>query len=334
MMQTKMKRRMKTKSSISDVVNFLQTRQRLILLSHEKPDGDSLGSLFGFYHCLKEMKKDVILYVTKPLPQKYRHLISDPPPFHPSALAKADGIVCLDVTEWERVDRPREMQRRPALPLCVIDHHPDNMLFGDVNWVDSKAAATAEMLSRLLRKCACKLSPAAASCLLTGLVMDTGGFRFANTTKSVFHEVEFLLKQGAEYQKVMHELFMREPYQRLLLRAHILQTARFKYDGQLVYALLDRELMEKLQVHVSDTEGLIDVLKTIENVKIACLLREEESLIRVSLRSRDENYPVNSLAHKIGGGGHKLAAGATLEHFTLEQAELKLLDLTKLYFGS
>ena len=211
--------------------------------------------------------------------------------------------------------------------VCVIDHHPDNHWECAATWVAPSRAASAQMVAEILREAGWKISPQTATCLLTGLVMDTGGFRFDNTAPGVLLEAARLMEEGAAYARVMKEMFLRKPYGRGLLEARLLQETRFECGGRLAHAVLSPEMLAEFKVTPTETEGVIDTLKGIDGVDIACLLQPESGGVRYSIRSTNPACPVNTIARQLGGGGHPLAAGATSEGVSLEEATRQFVRL-------
>lgn len=311
-------------AAFSAVAGWLVSRRQLLMLTHERPDGDALGSLLGWCRILADSGRTVTGFLRQPIAPRFSFL----PGGDWLCLGQSpqnqtfDGVICLDSTSWERTDRPAGL---PAgLPLLVLDHHADNQRFGAVNCVLPDMAATAQLLARLARFCALPLGADAASCLLTGMAMDTGGFHFANVKAEVLRDAAFLLDAGADYAKVMEALFFREPLGRRRLAARLLERAVFACDGRFVYSVLQPEWFTELGVAVADTEGLIDALRVIDSVEIACVLQPEPGAVRLSLRGRSLAHPVSDIAHELGGGGHPLAAGVKLPGVTLADAEARI----------
>jgi len=320
-------------SIVGNVSDWLEDRNRLLLLTHERPDGDALGSLTGLHLALQSRGKHCTSYLRSDIPRRYRELLPEPDGLFVGTLPPEldfDGVVCLDGTSWQRMDVPPGLEPRTAdLPSCVIDHHPDNQRFAQLSWVAPDSAATAQMLIRLLRRWPRATGPDVAECLLCGLIMDTGAFRFANTDARVLRDAAYLIGAGANYRRLMEALFLREPFGRRLLEAKIVGEATFAHDRRLIYSVLTDSMMRETDVQPEDTEGLIDALKIVEGVDIACLIQPGVDHIRLSLRSKNSAYPVDSIAHAFGGGGHQLAAGARVADATFEDVEQQLLGLTR-----
>jgi len=315
------------------VAAWLADRSSLLLLAHERPDGDAYGSLFGLLLALQAAGKDCAAYLGGALARRYRTVLPHADSVFVATRAPRssfDGVVCLDVTAWSRVEAPPGCDpKKLGASVCVIDHHPDNTRFGDVSWVDPGKAAAAQMVSEALREMGAQVPPSAATCLLVGLVMDTGGFRFANTDAAVLRESARLIDAGADYAGVMDGLFMREPYNRRLLEAKLMQGARFACGRRLIYVVLDPAMLRELSVPADDTEGLIDAMKTVDGVDITCLIYVEDDGVRFSFRSRTPACPVSEMARALGGGGHVLAAGASVPGLTVPDAERRLLELAR-----
>ena len=320
-------------AGLEAVAAWLRQRSSLLLLAHERPDGDALGSLFGLALVLEAAGKTCGVYLKDAPPKRYAPLLprlSDLAvgPATPAAHA-AEGVLCLDVTERARLDSPPHFETSAAArEICVVDHHPDNTRFGRPSWVAPDWAATAQMLLALVRQQGLPLPSQAADCLLAGVLTDTGALRFPNTDARVLRDVAWVVDHGADYARVMRMLFMCDPYGRRLLEARLIERGVFAHQGRLLYAVLDEPLLAECGVAAQDTEGVIDTLKIVEGVDIACLLQpERDGVVRFSLRSQHDSCPVSGIARELGGGGHPLAAGARVTGMTLAAAEDVLLEL-------
>ncbi len=315
------------------VAGWLRDHRNLLLLSHERPDGDAYGCLLGAAITLQTAGWNCQAYSGGKLPERYRRVLPDggagiaaalPPGFRP------DGILCLDCTGFDRLDAPQGM--KPAdgsLPVCCVDHHGDNPGFGQVNWIDPGMGAAAQMVSQLLRLgLGLPISPPAATAMLAGILLDTGAFQFTNTSPAVLREAALLQEAGADYQALINGLYFEYAYGLQLLKAEIFRRARQAHGRRLLYATLDDALLAACGVDRRETEGVIDVLRQVAGVDICAILQQQDGDVRVSLRGRSAAFPVSTIAAKLGGGGHLLAAGATLKGASLAHAEARLLELT------
>ncbi len=316
------------------VADWIRRRTRqCLLVTHERPDGDALGCLIGLQNALHRQGFNSLAYLSSPLPARYRQLFPNVPGVSIANIPDDhtfDGIICLDCANWQRVDLPAPWQEQHRhLPICNIDHHPDNGRYGEISWIDPDSAATTAMLTELLQVMHIEIPPESATCFLTGLITDCGAFRFRNSNAATYRTAANLLDAGADNYRIMDTLFAREPYSRLLLKARLVEKAQFAFQNRLVYAVLTPELRDQCGVAPEDTEDVIDAIRIAESAEIACLLQPEDAgVVRFSLRSRSPQYPVGPLARQLGGGGHDMAAGARCAPMTIEQAIQKLLELT------
>ena len=313
------------------LADWLSERRSLLLITHERPDGDAIGSLFGLSAALEAGGHRCFCFLSEGVPSRYLPLL---PPGAVAAttplrdFATLDGVICLDVANEGRADLPDGVTVDGlTCPVANIDHHADNTGFGDIVWVDERCAATAQMLTAFLREKGYDIPAPAAECLLIGLIMDTGGFRFQNTGPDVLRDAAFLLESGADLHGAMDALFFRRPYRHKLFEGELMRDATFACDGRLLYAVLDPVLMAESGLSGGDSEGLIDALRAVDGVDIACLLQPEEGAVRFSLRSRSPAWSVRRIAAALGGGGHVLAAGARTEGMSLDQARDVLVEL-------
>jgi len=321
-------------------VKLLKNGECFLLLTHQRPDGDAFGSLFGLGRALLDLGKRVYLYQSTPLAGKYIELF---PAVGEMGFVDArgveellsadnllDAVICLDCANFARLDLPKGLLEigKILVPVYNWDHHAGNEGYGDVNLICGQVAATAQIVAGLLRDVGYKISAAVANCLLCSLATDTGGFHFPNTDASVLEEAARLVADGADYGRVMHRLFLQFPYNRKLLESKLLLNAKFAHNNRLIYTELWAGDLQNLKLKPEDTEGLIDSIKVVEGVRVACLLQVEGRDVRLSLRSQSASCPVDGIAARFGGGGHAMAAGAVAKNCSIEEVEKLLIKLT------
>lgn len=319
-------------ASLPEVAAWMSDRRKLLLLTHERPDGDAIGSLLGLGHALRAAGKSCVAHLSAPPPRRYAFLAAGAEFLTVGGAAwsldEYDGVVSLDASTRARLDVPAGVSwpSLTAKPFCLVDHHGDNEKFAALNWVLPEKTATAQLVLDLCRQAGWPVEAKCAACLLTGLIMDSGAFQFANTTSGVLRDAAALIDAGADYAAVMDALYFHEPFGRRALAARLLQTASFAFERRFLYAVLPPGWLQEFDVSPSDTEGLIDTLRVVDGVDICCLICPEPDAVRVSLRSRTRSCRVDTVAHALGGGGHPLAAGAKLPRQSLATAETRLLD--------
>jgi bifunctional oligoribonuclease and PAP phosphatase NrnA len=298
-----------------DLLRKIRQGNRFLLTSHINPDGDAVGSALGLARILRKLGKSAVVWnrdatpaIYRPLPGSDRiHNGEEPPAGFPDVF---DAIVVL---ECPSLDRTGLEQHLSAKPIINIDHHLGNQHYGVINWVDSAAPAVGEMVYRLAQGLKIDLDPETANCLYLTLVTDTGGFRFSNSTAAAFEAAASLVRVGASPEHVSMWLYESQPVAALRLLGEVLQTLRLYEDGRIATGLLTQEMLRKAGAAPGDSEGLIDHLRSIAGVEAVGLIRErEDGTHKVSLRSRGE-VDVEKIARHHGGGGHRNAAGFTLQ---------------------
>ncbi|MET0614756.1 MAG: bifunctional oligoribonuclease/PAP phosphatase NrnA [Thermoleophilaceae bacterium] len=297
------------------VVAELRGADKLLLTTHENPDGDALGSLLAMDAILKQLGKDSLMYMSPdefPLPWEYRGLHFEGLVGAPPADVAERTIVFLDCGNIDRM--PVDFLQVDGLHILNIDHHHDNTRFGTVNLVCSSASSTAEMVWRLAKELDVEITPEIAKALYVGLVTDTGRFMYENTTPVAHQMAAELIAAGVEPHKVYRELYEDLPFRRLQLLQRALASVERHDDGAMTVAHLTKTDYEETGALETDSEGVVDHMRAVEGTRVAVLVRElladdREGMRKVSLRATDGSIDVSRVAREFGGGGHPQAAG-------------------------
>ncbi len=284
----------------------------LALVCHQAPDGDALGSVLAMHHLCRRHGKPAVASWPEPfeVAPQYRFLpgleLATPPSRFPS---HPEVVVTFDCGA---LDRLGELQAaaRGASEVVVIDHHASNQHFGSVNVVDPAAAATAVLVRDLVQELGWQLDRRAALCLYTGLVTDTGRFQYSNTTPEVFALAAELASFGLPIDTMGRRLFEEHRFAYLRLVGECLGRAELDSSVGLVASWVTAEDLERHGVDLSETEGLVEVLRQTAEADVSCVLKETPDGIRASLRSVADT-DVAAMAKRFGGGGHSRAAGFT-----------------------
>jgi phosphoesterase RecJ-like protein len=306
---------------IEKIASILRTEDNFVVVTHVNPDGDALGSLLGTHLALLEMGKQSHALCADKFPTIYDFLpgheqiisdvvdIANPPKF----------IIAVDAAEEKRISG-NILGLRGGTQLINIDHHETNPGFGDFNFVRTDATSTAELVHQLLKTAGYKLSPDVGKCLYTGLVTDTGGFRFAGVNNQTLTLGAEMLSAGLDSYDVTRPLFEEYPIRRIYLERLVLERVEILLDGKLVLSVLYSEDFKKFGAEMSETENLVNRLRENKGVLAGILFTTmPDNVVRVSFRSKD-SLDVSAIAKSLGGGGHRYAAGLTS---TLPLEELK-----------
>ena len=306
------------RSDRDEVLDEIRAAEKLIVVTHENPDGDALGSLAAMQQILEALGKDSDAFIDErelPLPREYRFL-----PLHGALTVPPDDLeqrtaIFLDCGNLER--NPAEAFRRPGMQIVNIDHHHDNTRFGTVNLVDPEASCTAEIVWDLMHGLGVQPTIEIAEALYVGLITDTGRFMYENTSVRAHEMAADLIDSGVDVQDIYRRVYEGVPYGKLALLARGLAKVQRYDNGRLTVTELDACDFAESGAEESYSEGVIDHLRSVEGTAVAALVRERigatdgEPSRKVSLRASDDRVDVSAIARVQGGGGHRQAAGFT-----------------------
>ncbi|MGH2863423.1 MAG: DHH family phosphoesterase [Solirubrobacteraceae bacterium] len=306
------------------VLDDLRVAQKTVVVTHEHPDGDALGSLIAMHQVLTSLGHDSCMFIAEsdlPLPYEYRFLpldsvISDAP-----ADIDERTVIFLDCGNIER--NPGAERLRPDGGwghILNIDHHHDNTRFGGIDYVDPRASCTAEMVWDLAGALDVELTPAIASALYVGLITDTGCFMYENTSPRAHVMAAELIEAGVDVHAIYQRVYEGVPFGKLALLARGLANVERYDEGRLTASQLSAEEFAAADAQESYAEGVIDHLRAVRGTAMAALARDRlggepvdgESgprVRKVSLRASDMRVDVSAIARVQGGGGHRAAAG-------------------------
>jgi phosphoesterase RecJ-like protein len=300
--------------SRAQVLQEIRDADRFILVTHENPDGDALGSLVAMNEVLARLGKDSLMFMSPdefPLPYEYRFFLLDGLISVPPDDVERRTVVFLDCGNIDR--NPADVLRDGA-HILNIDHHHDNTCFGTVNHVVPEASCTAEIVWDLMRELGVEPSETIAEALYVGLVTDTGRFMYENTGTHAHLMAAELIGAGVDVHEMYRRLYEGIPYGKLELLARALSKVE-RYDGgRLTITHLTSEDYTAAGAEENYSEGVVDHLRSVEGTVVAALVRDllgsdQAGRCKVSLRATDERVDVSAIARSRGGGGHRQAAG-------------------------
>lgn len=292
---------------LAEVLKQIEKRNRFLLTSHARPDGDAIGSALACWQILRSMGKEADVILRDGVPRIYQSL-----PFAGEIVQteRVDGgYDAAIVLECDGIERTR-LDGLESQFLINIDHHLSGRPFADVNWIDPQAVATAEMVYRVAREAGVPVSPEIATCLYTAVLTDTGSFMFEGTSERTFALARQLVLAGADPADcARHVYFGHSTAKMRLLGAALSHLER---EGELAWFWVTQQEMERFHALEEDCEGLVNYALSIYDVQVAILLRElPDCRVRISLRSKGK-VDVARIAERFGGGGHRCASGCAL----------------------
>jgi phosphoesterase RecJ-like protein len=305
-----------TASTRDEVLVALRQGERFLLVTHENPDGDALGSLVAMQGVMRALGKDSVMFIGRdefPLPYEYAFFQFDGLVSEVPVDVAQRTIVFLDCGNFDR----NAVEVGDA-PILNLDHHHDNTQFGTINHVVPEASCTAEIVWDLLRALNVLLTPQIAEALYVGLVTDTGRFMYENTGPAAHVMAADLIEAGVDVHDIYRRLYEGVPEPKLALLTRALSRMQRFDGGRLTFARLTREDFLETGAEESYTEGIIDHLRAVEGTKVAALAREltgddRGGASKVSLRATDGAVDVSRIARVQSGGGHRQAAGFATE---------------------
>jgi phosphoesterase RecJ-like protein len=320
---------MKSPRIVQRIIEAVRASQTFCVVGHMRPDGDCIGSQLALTLALRNEGKDVTCWNQDGLPDKLAFLDPDRLLAQPVPGRQFDCVMALDCASFERLGTAGECVKERKL-LINIDHHESNTRYGDLNWILPKKPSTGELIFRLLRSANWAITPPIADCLFAAVSTDTGSFQYPSTRPETLYVAGKLVERGADLAKVCHEVYQSYPLSRVRLLQRVLNHFKLIHNNRIAYFWLKKEDYERTGAQPDDSEGLIDHLRAIEPVVVACIFEEiEPGLTRVSLRSKSEHVNVSEVAGQFGGGGHPAAAGARIpgRPLTVQRRVLAALKL-------
>jgi phosphoesterase RecJ-like protein len=302
---------MKTHPKIIDrIIEGIKESNTVCIVGHIRPDGDCVGSQLGLTLALENEGKKVTCWNEDSIPQKYRFLDRAGTIQKPRRGRKFDCVIATDAASFERLGTVGQCVTNRKI-FINIDHHESNTRYADLNWVSAKEPSTGELIFRLMQAAKWPITKPIADCLFTAVSTDTGSFQYATTRPGTYHVAGELVRRGADLATICNEVYESYPLSRARLLRHVYSHFRLTHNNRIAYFWLKKADFARTGAESSDSEGLIDHIRAIEPVIVACVFEEmEPNLTRISLRSKSEKINVNEIAAQFGGGGHPGAAGA------------------------
>ncbi len=322
---------MKT-TDLQDIVSLIRqtgTGAEILVVTHERPDGDAAGAAAGLRTLLTENGYRASVLLPDEVPDAYKTFLPEDVLTSVDDFSSYALVLSVDSSTAKRTGlgkgKHTDMIRGP---FAALDHHPDHIEFAQLTYVDAAACSASEIVYELALAADWKIGSAAATRLLLGIVTDTGGFRFDNTTPRAHRAAAALAELGADQHLVMEKAYFSRPFNMAQFEAELFcKYLRTALDGRYAWFLITPEMLKKYNIDIRNTENLIETIRSIDGVTVAALIKpcSLPGLFKVSLRSKDPAVSVGRIARSLNGGGHEMAAGATLAAKTQEEAEDILL---------
>lgn len=317
---------------LAEASQFIRNHDDFLVIAHVHPDGDATGSTLAVGHLLSNLGKKYTLVNEGDTPLRFSYL-SGYDQIIDLSKTKLDrtfsAVIAVDVADYKRLGEVENILSK-SCTMLNIDHHPTNTCFGQINVIRSSAASTTEILFDLISTLfPNELDLRIAEALYTGLLTDTGGFRYSNTTQRVLEMAASLLAYGVKPGEIAEHALETISSAHLKLLKHSIQTLSFAYDEKVAFIAVSKQDIKDSKATKDDVDGLVSYPRNIEGVEVGVLLKEwEEGEIKVSLRSKND-LDVAAIAQKSGGGGHKKASGFSFKGSLAEAKEHVIKELAE-----
>ncbi len=313
--------------TVDNILEEIKKAKTIVILTHENPDGDAVGSSLAMYMALQKMGKEVDLIIPE-LPKIYAFLPKAEEAKKEGSTNPYDLAISLDSATIKMLNGWSNYFETAKVKV-VIDHHGSNTMYGDYNYINPAAPACAQILITILEYFGIGIDKEIGTAILTGIITDTGGFQYQSTTPETFEFASELLKKGVNVSNIYKKVMNTKSKANFELRKRAIERMQFLEEGKIAITYITMQDQQEVKAEPGDHEGIVEEGRAIEGVEVSIFLRETEKGYRASLRSN--NYVnVSDVCLMFGGGGHVHAAGCTIAQ-SLEQVKEKLINQVKMY---
>lgn len=312
--------------TLDEILKEIEKAESFVITAHENPDGDAVGSCLAFATILKELGKENIDVLFKEYPAVFRNLPNTDLIKTEATRNMYDMAIVMDCPDLQRVYKEYHQYFENAKVTVEFDHHLKNAMFADYDVVNPAAPACSEILVSSFQYMGFEISKDVAKCLLTGIITDTGGFRFESTTRETFEFAGWALSKGVNVSKIYKDSLMTKSKAQFEAEKRAVDRLEFYDNDRITFTYMTKEDERALNIQSGEFDGIAGIGTTIEGVEVAIFARERDDGFKLSFRSNQ--IDVADICMLYGGGGHKLAAGCTI-NASLEDVRRAVIEETK-----
>ena len=312
-------------NTLDNILEEINKAESIVILTHENPDGDAIGSGLALYNALKQIGKNPDIIIPE-YPRTFEFLPGADEIKKESNVEKYDLAISVDCATIKMLNGFANYFENAKVKVS-IDHHSTNTMFGDLNYVSPDAPACAQILLVVFEYFKLEVTKDIGTCILAGIITDTGGFKYSGVTSETFEFVAWLLEKGINVSKIYRKVLQTKTRANFELNRIAINRLEFFEDGKVAFTYITKEDEESVNAESGDHEGIVETGRDIEGVEVSIFVRETDKGCKVSMRS-NEYVNVSDVCLLLGGGGHIRAAGATMQ-CTIEQAKEKILRQIK-----
>ena len=314
--------------TLDEILEEIKKAESIVLLTHETPDGDAIGSSLGMKLALRKIGKEADLIVTK-YARTFNFLPNIEEIKTTSDVEKYDLAISLDCATIKRIDNREYFDK--AKKTISIDHHGSNEMYADINYVNPVAPACSEIVLTMLSYFNIEIDKEIGTCLMMGIITDTGGLQYPSTTADTFEYAAELLRKGVDIADICRRTLQEKTKSNFELQKIIMENLELLEDGKLAFSYVTKQDFLDVKAEEGDHEGLVNIGRSIEGVEVSAFIRQEEdeNIFKISMRSNGK-INVSDICLMFGGGGHPRAAGAKVQG-TVQQVKEKIIKEVKKY---
>ena len=313
--------------TLDNILEEIKKAEKIVILAHETPDGDAIGSCLAMRLALKYLGKNPDL-ILKEVPKVFDFLPGREKIKEESNIENYDLAIALDCSDLKRLVGSEYFEK--AKRTIVIDHHGSNQMYGDINFVNPVSPACCQILIGMFQYFNIEIDKELGSCILTGIITDTGGFRYSGVTPETFEFTADLLQKDVNVSDIYKRVLETKTKPNFELMKRTIDRMEFLENGKITFTYITNKDLEEVNAGVGDHEGLVEIGRDVEGVEVSVFIRQkegEEDTYKISMRSNDY-VNVSDVCLMFGGGGHEKAAGAVIQG-NLEQVKQKVLHELK-----
>ena len=313
--------------TLDNIIEEIKKAESIVILTHETPDGDAIGSSLAMKVALKQLGKNADVII-KEVPKIFDFLPERESIKTSSYIEKYDLAISLDCADFKRLVGNEYFEK--AKQTIVIDHHSSNKMYGNINFVNPVSPACCQILIGMFQYFNINIDKDLGTCILSGIITDTGGFRYSGVNSDTFEFVAELLDKGVNVSSIYKKVLDTRTKANFELMKKTIDRMEFLEDGKVTFTYVTSKDLEEVNAEIGDHEGLVEFARDVEGVEVSVFIRQkdnEENVYKISMRSNDY-VNVSDVCLMFGGGGHERAAGALIQG-DIEQVKQKIMKELK-----
>lgn len=319
-------------NDVKEIFDIIDKSNDICIVGHKAPDGDCIGSVMALYEFLKPMNKNLTLCIDGSIPYNYKAFVDENLLLKEYDGSKFDAVIILDCSDSQRLGKFNEVLNNTKKTIC-IDHHKTNLKFADINIIDADMSSTGELLYDVMMTQGNKITKRVAECIYIAILTDTGKFSYSNTSSNTHKKTAELIEMGVDVSSIDNTIYNSKPSNVVKAFIDCVSSIELFLNNKIGIARITKKILSDNDVEMGDIDGVVEFIREINEVEVACVLKEyEDNNTKVSLRSKG-NIDVSKISLTFGGGGHAKAAGFEIDD-NIENTKKIIINELRKYIGA